>query len=199
LRDEKLKYDIMDKQAYALVKHLKSFRVYVLHSRVIAYVPLAAVKEILIQPDIDRKRSKWIAKLLEFDLEIRPTKLIKGQGLAKLLVESNFSTLGVNFIHSCSENQQAKMNDKGPQVISTLDNCSWYKDIIFFLQDLQPPSGMERKKVRALKLKSIKCYLVDQILYWKDPLGVLLICLDPQEAQNIMSDFHDSLCGGHHY
>jgi hypothetical protein len=47
-RDAELKYDIMDKQAYALVKSLKSFRVYVLHSRVIAYVPSATVKEILI-------------------------------------------------------------------------------------------------------------------------------------------------------
>jgi hypothetical protein len=58
---------------------------------------------------------------------------------------------------------------------------------------------MERNKVRALKLKSIKYCLVDQILYMKDPLGVILRCLDPQEAQNIMSNFHDSLCGGHHY
>jgi hypothetical protein len=58
---------------------------------------------------------------------------------------------------------------------------------------------MEKNKVRALKLKSIKYRLVDQVLYWKDPLGVLLRCLDPQEAQKIMFDFHDSLCGGHHY
>ena len=84
------------------------------------------------------------------------------------------------------------MSDKGPQVISTLKNCSRYKDIIFFLQNLQPSSGMEKNKVRALKLESIKYCLVDQILYWKDPLGVLLRCLDPQEAQNIMSNFHDS-------
>jgi hypothetical protein len=199
LRDVELKYDIMDKKAYALVKSLKSFRVYVLHSRVIAYVPSAVVKEILIQPDIDGKRSKWIAKLLEFDLEIKPTKLVKGQGLAKLLAESNCSALGVNFIHSCSENQQAEITDRSSQIISALANCSWYKDIIFFLQNLQPPSGMEKNKVRALKLKSIKYFLVDQVLYWKDPLGVLLRCLDPQEAQKIMSDFHDSLCGGHHY
>jgi hypothetical protein len=68
LRDVELKYDIMDKKAYALVKSLKSFRFYVLHSRVIDYVPSAIIKEILIQPDIDGKRSKWIAKLLEFDL-----------------------------------------------------------------------------------------------------------------------------------
>jgi hypothetical protein len=85
LRDVELKYDIMDKKSYALVKALKSFRFYVLHSRVIAYVPSAVVKEICIHPDIDRKRSTWIAKILEFDLEIKPTKLVKGQGLSNLL------------------------------------------------------------------------------------------------------------------
>jgi hypothetical protein len=68
-----------------LVKSLNSFRVYVLHSKVISYVPSAVVKEIIIQRDIYGKRSKWIGKLLEFDLEIMPTKLVKGQGLAKLL------------------------------------------------------------------------------------------------------------------
>jgi hypothetical protein len=55
LKDAKLKYDIMDKQAYALVKALNSFRVYVLHSIDISYVPSTVVKEILIQPNIDGK------------------------------------------------------------------------------------------------------------------------------------------------
>ena len=68
----------MEKQAYALVKALKAFRIYVLHSKITAYVPSAAVKDILIQPDIDGRRGKWIAKILKFDLEIKPTKLIKG-------------------------------------------------------------------------------------------------------------------------
>jgi hypothetical protein len=58
LRDVEIRYDIMEKQAYALVKARKAFRVYVLHSIIIAYVPSAFVKEILIQPDIDGKRSK---------------------------------------------------------------------------------------------------------------------------------------------
>jgi hypothetical protein len=125
--------------------------------------------------------------------------LLKGQGLAKLLAESNCSALGVNFIGSCSEKQQTELSNRGAQACPAWANCSWYKDIIFFLQNLQPPSGMEKNKGRELKLKSIKYCLVDQILYWKDPLGVLLRCLDPQEAQRIMSEFHDSLCGGHHF
>jgi hypothetical protein len=86
-----------------------------------------------------------------------------------------------------------------PQFIPPLAECTWYKDIIFFLLELQPPDGMGKSKARALKLKEIKYFLIDQVLYWKDPLGVLLRFLDPQEAQRIMFDFHDSLCGGHHF
>ena len=75
----------MEKKLYALVKALKPFRVYILHSRIIAYVPTTVVKDILVQPDSEEKRGWWIAKILEYDLEIRPTMLIKGQGLACLL------------------------------------------------------------------------------------------------------------------
>ena len=60
-------------------------------------------------------RSKWIAKILEFDLEIKPTKLIKGQGLAKLLAEANCQSLGVNFINECSGIQQGRLFDMDPQ------------------------------------------------------------------------------------
>jgi hypothetical protein len=94
-----MRYDIMVKQSYALVKSLKAFRIYVMHSNIVAYVPSVSVKEILIHPDIDGKRRKWIAKIMEFDLEMKPTKLVKGQGLPRLLDESNCKPLGVNFMN----------------------------------------------------------------------------------------------------
>jgi hypothetical protein len=62
LRDAELKYDILEKQAYAMVKALKDFRTYVLHSRIIAYVPTSTIKDILIQPDSDGRRGKWLEK-----------------------------------------------------------------------------------------------------------------------------------------
>jgi hypothetical protein len=112
LRDAEIRYEIMEKQAYTLVKALKAFRIYVLHSKVIAYVPSASVKDILIQRDMDGKRGKWIAKILEFDLEIKPTKLIKGQGLAKLLAESNCKALGISCINACSKIQQTESSNR---------------------------------------------------------------------------------------
>jgi ribonuclease HI len=199
LRDAEIRYKIMEKKAYALVKALKAFRVYVLHSKVTAYVPSASVKDILIQPYIDGRRGKWIAKILEFDLEIKPTKLVKGQGLAKLLVESNCRALGISFINACSENQQAESSNKGSQGDLSLAECTWYRDILYFLQELKPPDGMGKSKARSLKLTAVKYCIINQVLYWRDPLGVMLRCLNPQEAQKVIFEFHNGLCGGHYF
>ena len=89
LRDSTLKYDIMEKQAYACVKALKEFKVYILHSHSTIFVPSATIKDTLTQAEPDGRRAKWIATLLEYDIEIRPTKLVKGKGLAKLMAQSN--------------------------------------------------------------------------------------------------------------
>eukprot|EP00253_Pinus_taeda_P016485 PITA_16485 len=94
LRDEPLKYQIMEKQAYALVKAIKDFRIYILYSHVIAYVPSPIVKNILTQENLEGRRGKWIANILEFDIEIKPTKLIKGP----IATERPFRQWGLDFI-----------------------------------------------------------------------------------------------------
>jgi len=189
----------MEKQAYTLVKSLKAFRVYVLHSKIIVYVHSTSVKENLIQSDIDGRRRKWIAKILEFYLEIKPIKIVKGQGLAKMLAESNCKYLGVSFINVFSKDQWAEFSDKISQDGPPLAECAWYKYIRFFLQELRTSDGMGRRKARYLKQKVVRYCLIDQALYWKDTLGVLLRFLDPYEAQRIMFDFHINLCGRHHF
>ena len=68
LRDAPLKYNILEKQAYALVQAVKEFRIYILHSHTNAFVPNNMVKDILTHPDLEGKRGKWIVVLLEYDL-----------------------------------------------------------------------------------------------------------------------------------
>jgi hypothetical protein len=103
LRDVALNYNIMEKQDFSLVKAIKDFGVYILHSHTIAYVPNAMVKDILTRDNPDGRRGKWIVLILEYDIEIKPTKLIKGQDLAKLMVESNFHALDINFLVAVDE------------------------------------------------------------------------------------------------
>jgi hypothetical protein len=181
LRDAPLKYDIMEKQAYALVKALKEFRVYILHSHTTAYVPNNSVKDILTQPDPEGKRGKWIAVLLEYDLEIKPTKLIKGQGLGKMMAQTNCELLGINFIADLSEVQQKRK--RTPQISQKFLDFAWYADIIFVLKNLQAPPEFSKTKARFLKLKATKFCIVNESLYWKDPGGILLSCLIEGEAE----------------
>ena len=76
---------------------MKTFKIYILHAKVLAYLPSAAVKDVLTQPDIDGKRYKWISNLIKFDIEVKPTKLVKGLGLAKLMAKENCELMGINF------------------------------------------------------------------------------------------------------
>ena len=85
------------------MKALKVFQVYILHSHILAYVSNAAVKDVLVQTEPKGRQGKWIAALLEFDVEIKPTKLVKGQGLAKLMAESNLHALDINLIATMSD------------------------------------------------------------------------------------------------
>ena len=74
----------------------------------VAYVPSTSVKYVLTQPAIDGKRAKWIAKFIEFNIEVKPTKLVKGQGLAKLMAEENCNLLDINFLGSNSGGEQTE-------------------------------------------------------------------------------------------
>ena len=121
---------MLEKQAYALVKTLKDFRVYILHSHVITYVPIVVIKDILTHEDPDGKIAKWIIVLLEYDLEINPTKLVRWQGLANMMTQSNCDVLGVNLL-DCGPSA----SNQNEQVTIYLDFLAlpWYKVIIYVL------------------------------------------------------------------
>jgi hypothetical protein len=201
LRDVELKYDIMEKEAYAIVKVLKAFRTYVLHSKNFAYVPTSAVKDILVQPDSDGKRGRSLARIQEFGLEIKPTKLIKGKGLAKLLAESNLRALDVDCLRGEDEDtylQELDGQTYPNKVEEKFILSGWYKDIIFYLLNLKCPDGLTPAKYRTLKLHAVKYCISDHQLYWKDPLGFLLVFLVELETPRVIEDFHEGFCGGHH-
>ena len=52
------------------------------------------------------KRGKWISTILEYDIEIKPNKLIKGQALAKFMAESNCQAQDINFIDTLDDQEE---------------------------------------------------------------------------------------------
>ena len=92
---------------------------------------------------------------MEFDIEIKPTKLIKGQGLACLMADSNCKVLNLGL----ADSNILQADDK---IIPYPDlfESPWYQDIVYFLQNLSCPPEMEKSKKRALKLKAIKYCII---------------------------------------
>ena len=146
-----------------MIKAIKGFRIYILHSHVIAFVPNTVVKDILTQDDLDGKRGKSIANLLEYDIEIRPTKLVKGKGLAKLMAHSNFDCLDMNFI---AEILELSDEDEGLILIEEKYILSdWYRDIVFVLHHHRAPTELNKSKAGFVKLKSLRYCIIDKNLY----------------------------------
>ena len=67
---------------------MKHFQPYLLRSHTKIIVPHSLVGYLLIQKELRDRRGNWLAYLQEYDLEIKPTKLVKGQGLCNLAAEA---------------------------------------------------------------------------------------------------------------
>lgn len=91
-------------------------------------------------------------------------------------------------------------------VKEAIAQCDWYRDIVYYLQNLSCLGHLLDHRKRALKLKVSKYCFVDiavddgwiQGLGWKNLDGVILNCVEPPKAEELMKEFHEGLCGGHH-
>ena len=84
LQGIELNYPTIDKQAFVVFKFVKHFRPYLLRTHTKVIVPHTVVRSLLIQKYLGDRRGNWMTTLQEYDLEIKPSKLMNGQGLCKL-------------------------------------------------------------------------------------------------------------------
>jgi hypothetical protein len=78
-----------------------------------------------------------------------------------------------------------------------LVDSDWYKDIIFYLRSWKFPITMNSKERRTLKMKVNKYVLIVDILFRRNYDGILLRCVDENQAQEMVREFHEGICGGH--
>ena len=117
-------------------------------------------------------------------MEKQPTKLVRGRGLAQLLAEGNEEVLNLK---------------EDPLLMVSIDaegiaQCDWYADIVYYLTNLSCPAHLPDHKKRSLKLKASKYCLVDLAsrsvygLGWKNLDGVILACVEPTRAEELMKN-----------
>ena len=74
---------------------------------------------------------------------------------------------------------------------SETSSDDWRVEIADYLRDLS------RKVTRRLRYKSAKYVLLDDQLYYKIVDGVLLKCLNQEEAKVLMGEVQEGICGAH--
>jgi hypothetical protein len=84
------------------------------------------------------------------------------------------------------------------KVSPKFSQSDWYKDVIFYLQNLSFQPSWDKAKERSIKLKAVKYCILGENLFWKDPGGILLNFLTEEETEDIINEFHKGVCGGHH-
>ena len=154
-------------------------------------VPYATIHNVLIQKELGEKRAHWMTTLQEYDLEIKPTNIVIGQGLCQLTAQSNNP-----------ENQQNAWEQE-EAILTGFVNAleitafEWYDHIKFFLHNGFSPETLDPKKRRALRMKSAPYQLIDNVLFRKNYDGVFLRCLEKDQTDDFLFQFHARLAGGH--
>ncbi|XP_059067483.1 uncharacterized protein LOC131858300 [Cryptomeria japonica] len=172
LKKHELKYSLSEKQAFFVVKAVKQFRYYILHSHSMVFVLDSAVKSILTQQEVRlNKRATWVTKIQEYDLDICPTKTVKGQGLCKLIAENKI-----------------EIDEALPLTLFVGLQDTWFFDVAYYLTYGSFSGHLSTKEQRHLKLKEAKYVIWQDVLYKKGLDGTYLRCVDKPQQRKLLEE-----------
>ena len=112
------------------------------------------------------------------------------------MTQAGIEEADMNFLDLCQLSDQIQ---QGSDISQDFLASPWYRDIIYVIKNLQAPPELTGAKARSVKLRSSRYCILNGYLYWKDPGGVLLICLLETEVKEKINEFHKRDCGGHLY
>jgi hypothetical protein len=136
-------------------------------------------------------RGNWMVVVQEFDLDIKSAKLVKGQGLCKLVAEAQDQ---VNE-DSRWENELALWCSEDLYVPPRHE--SWYGKLIYLLLHRTCPENLNPKERRALRMKSTQYRFINSVLFHVNYDWALLICLKCEDIDKVPKELNDGPMGGH--
>jgi hypothetical protein len=95
---------------------------------------------LLVQKELGEKRANWVTSLQEYDIEITPAQIVRGQGLCKLVVDSAIGQQNETDILIQDQHDQNQ--------ICCAQNLTspWYDDIKFYLIHGSAPVTLIQKR-----------------------------------------------------
>lgn len=185
-----MRYSFIKKYVLTVIRGLKKYKHLVSNNKIQFLVSHVGVKDFILSKDLNEKHARWIICVMEYDVEIKVTKLVRGKGLCEQLSLSQqdevINEKEVFFL----QNSQEKENDDVPIPY-------WTQDIMYFLQKGLCPHEMSKEKRRHFRLQSIPYVLIDGVLFKRDINGILLRCIGTYQIERVLQEFHVGVAGGH--
>ena len=180
-------YTTTEKELLAVVFAMEKFRPYLLCSKVIIYTDHSALKHLLEKKDAKPRLIRWILLLQEFDLQI------KDKAGAENVVADHLSRLHI-------ESHDAPIDDAFPDehlLAIASGQAPWFADYANYIASRVLPQDLSSHQKK-------KFFYDIQTYFWEEPFlyklckdGIYRRCLPEEEIQSVISQCHDSPCGGH--
>lgn len=185
LNDYEERYNYVEKQVLADVRDLKKFKNIFSNKKVQLLVSYASVKDFLLNKDINEKRARWITRFMEYDIDIKITKLVRGKRLCEKMASS------------FERHEEVFLLIQNEKLLENEDKIDQLQDMAAFFIEGRCPHGLDRSKRRQFRLHANPYVLVDRVLFKKDSDGVLLRCIQIEQVSMLLKEFHDGPTGGH--
>ena len=158
-----LNYHEVDKQVFFIFRAAIHFRPYLLKSRTKVIVPYPTVRNLSVQKDLGDKISPWMTTLQEYNIEIKPSTVVGGQGICKLVFESAH----LSMINTDDNIDESFLTKKKEIYFFPPPQDSWYSNIRILLETRSAPDNLEPKKRRDLRLKSTAYQLKNNTFFYE--------------------------------
>ncbi|XP_024026071.1 uncharacterized protein K02A2.6-like [Morus notabilis] len=139
-----------------------------------------------------RKVKEEFVKFKNYEiLQIPRTENVNADALTKLAFSRESDTLGVVPIE---ELERPTIEEKVKALIVRVGE-SWMTPLIQYLMDAQLPN--DKDEARRIRDRAARYLLYDGLLYRRGYSTLLQRCLDEAEAQKVLHEIHEGICGNH--
>ncbi|XP_024033075.1 uncharacterized protein LOC112095387 [Morus notabilis] len=139
-----------------------------------------------------RKVKEELVKYKNYEvLQIPRAENANADALAKLASSKDADTLGVVPI----EELERPTIEERAEAFSVQEGENWMTPLIRYLMDAQLPNS--KNEARRIRYRAARYLLYDGLLYRRGYSTPLQRCLDDAEAQKILQEIHEGICGNH--
>lgn len=124
-----------------------------------------------------------MTSLQEYDLEFKPSHIVKGHRLCKLTTEAtNHQNTELDRLTQEMEGWEHEIKMCQNEILGSHDTSSCYSYVKKYLVKGSLPEAMSARQKRVVRLKVASYQMVQGNLFRKHHLGILLRCLEYDEA-----------------